>query len=129
MNAFFDAPQAAFCGRRPGWDIVAGMSRSTRRAGTVRSLRVILAVACVLLVMLTGTVQVVHSHAGGDDSHASCSLCVTAHVAVHLTQAQAPTPAARVVARIETRPPAELPSGSTAFSHFSRPPPSLNLPA
>ena len=105
------------------------MGSYARRAGRVRSLRIVLALACVLLVVLSGTVQVAHSHVGGDDSHASCSLCATAHVTVHLIQAQAPAPAARVVARVEVRLPAELPSGPTVFSHFSRPPPSLNLPA
>ena len=95
----------------------------------MRSLRIVLTLACVLLVMLAGTVQVVHSHLGCPDPHANCSLCVAAHVTVHLVQAVAPVPTARLVARMEALPPEELPSGFSAFSHFSRPPPSLNPPA
>jgi len=95
----------------------------------MRSLWMLLAVVCVLLVVLSGTVQVVHSHLGCPDPHANCSLCVTAHVAVHLTQAQAPVASARVVARVMAPQPALLPSGFSAFSHYTRPPPSLNLPS
>ena len=105
------------------------MDSHARRAGGLRSLRTLLAVVCVLLVLFAGTVQAVHSHLGCPDPHANCSLCVTAHVAVHLIQTQEPASAARVVAAVETLPPAELPSGVSAFSHFTRPPPALTLPA
>lgn len=94
-----------------------------------RSLRIVLALACVLLVMMAGTVQVVHSHLGCPDTHANCSLCATAHVSVQLTQAHTPAPAALVFGQIEAPRPTELPSSLSAFSHFTRPPPSLNLPA
>jgi hypothetical protein len=105
------------------------MSSYARRAGTVRSLRTVLAVVCVLLVMVSGTVQVAHSHVGGDDSHANCSLCATAHVTVHLTETQAPVVAARVVVRVEALPLTAAPSRFLSFSYFTRPPPSLNLPS
>lgn len=95
----------------------------------MRSMRIVLALACILLVVLSGTVQVAHSHAGNDDGHASCSLCATAHVTVHLSEAVAPVPSARVVARIEVREPVEVSSNSSAFPYFSRPPPALNSPA
>ena len=95
-----------------------------------RSLRILLAAVCVVLVVLFGTVQVAHIHADGVETHANCSLCVTAHVTVQLAQTPAPAPVARVVARVAVLPPAVLPSGFTAFSHFTRPPPPVAaLPA
>jgi hypothetical protein len=105
------------------------MEGSARKTGAVSSLRVILALVCVLLVVLSGTIGVVHSHAGSDDGHANCSLCLAAHVTVHLSQAQTPEPAAPVFARVTALPPVEIRSSFSAFSYFTRPPPSLNLPA
>lgn len=89
----------------------------------------LLAVVCVLLVVMTGVVQAAHSHLGCADTHANCSLCAAAHVTVHPTEAQTPSSAASVVARVEASPESELPSRLLAFSHFTRPPPALNLPA
>lgn len=93
----------------------------------VRSLRIILATVCVMLVMLSGAVQAVHSHADSAGIHADCSLCVTAHVTVQLAEAPAPLPVAHVFAQVELLPPAELPASSSAFSNFTRPPPSLRM--
>lgn len=95
----------------------------------MRALRVVLAAVCVLGVMLSGTVQAAHSHADGTASHANCSLCTTAHVAVHPAAAPAPVSVARVATRVELLPLSELPSQVSAFSHFTRPPPEATLPA
>src|SRR5665213_537801 len=103
------------------------MGSFARRPGAVRWLRIFLAAVCVLLVMLLGTVQAAHSHPGCADTHANCSLCVAAHVAVRLTQTQAPAPDVRVIARVDARPVVELPSRLSAFPHFTRPPPALSL--
>jgi hypothetical protein len=49
-------------------------SRSRTMAGTL------IAVFCVLLVMLSGTIQVAHAHESGHLAHSDCSLCTTAHL-------------------------------------------------
>lgn len=91
--------------------------------------RILLALACVLLVVVAGTVQVAHSHADGADTHANCPLCVTAHVTVQLTQTPAPATSARVVAVLEALPAAVLPSALCTFALFTRPPPVDLFPA
>lgn len=103
------------------------MGSSAARTGS-RSLRIFLAAVCVLLVVVFGTVQAAHIHADGVE-HPDCTLCASAHITVQLAQTPAPAPVARVVARVELLPPAVLPSGFTAFSHFTRPPPAEALPA
>lgn len=105
------------------------MGGSADKAGAARSLRVFLAVLCVLLVVLFGTVQAAHVHADTAATHANCTLCATAHVSVQLAQAPAPAPVAHVIAKAEILRPAELPSGFSAFSHFTRPPPVDSLSA
>ena len=91
--------------------------------------RVLLALLCVLLVVVAGAVQVAHTHADGADTHASCSLCAAAHVSVDLVQSPAPAPAASVVAVLETRPTAIVPSVLCTFALFTRPPPVAVVPA
>ena len=47
-----------------------------------------LAGLCMALLLLCGTAQVAHSHAGddlGQEIHSSCSLCVSAHVGVQVS--------------------------------------------
>lgn len=105
------------------------MGGSAQSTDTARSLRLYVGLACVLLMVLFSTVQAAHIHADGADTHANCSLCASAHVAVQLNQTPAPAPAAQVMARVELLPPELLPSGFTAFSHFTRPPPKEALPA
>jgi hypothetical protein len=43
-------------------------------------------IVCIALVLLTGVLQVTHSHANGQIDH-DCSLCVTAHHAVQIVVA------------------------------------------
>ncbi len=38
-----------------------------------------LGVLCIALVLLTGFIQVTHTHTDGHADHEGCSLCVTAH--------------------------------------------------
>ncbi|HWB32813.1 MAG TPA: hypothetical protein VG714_06545 [Acidobacteriaceae bacterium] len=92
-------------------------------------MRVLLASLCVLLVMLSGTVELVHSHADRADVHSNCALCVTAHATVHLVHAPAPAVATAVFARVEAAQPAAVPRTFRAFSHVTRPPPAAARPA
>lgn len=89
----------------------------------------LLAILCVLLVVVAGTAQVAHSHADGTDTHADCSLCVAAHVTVHIAKTPAPARPVAVVARVEALLQAVLPSALTPFSLYIRPPPVAVVPA
>ena len=90
---------------------VAANRRATRRAvrGDFSS-----RLLCVLLVVVTGTVQVAHTHADGADTHADCSLCAVAHITVHLAQTPAPAPPAQL------SPCCKPPAGPFSPSHFRR---------
>ena len=91
--------------------------------------RVLLALLCVLLVVVAGTVQVAHTHADGADTHSSCSLCAAAHVSVDLVQSPAPAPEVSVIAVLEKRPAAIVSSALFTFALFTRPPPVAVVPA
>jgi hypothetical protein len=88
-----------------------------------RSWRILLAVVCVVLAVVLGTVQAAHSHSDGTVNHADCSLCAVSHVTVHLIQTPAPAPAVRVFATIEAIAPSFTPSALATFALFTRPPP------
>jgi hypothetical protein len=96
----------------------------TRHEERTRSTwRILLALVCVLLVAVAGTVQVAHTHADGTDTHADCSLCAAAHITVHLAQTPVPAPSAAVVTLLEALPLSVLPSVLSTFALFTRPPP------
>jgi hypothetical protein len=88
------------------------------------SWRLLLALLCITLVVVCGTIQVVHTHPQGDISHSDCALCVTAHVAVQAAAAPvvlhhvAPV-VSRVEAFVAPRPAQTL----STFALFTRPPP------
>jgi hypothetical protein len=94
-----------------------------------RPWRILLALLCVLLVLVAGTVQVAHNHADGADRHADCPLCVAAHATVHIVKTPAAAPSAAVVARVEALLQAVFPSAPTPLSLFIRPPPVAVVPA
>jgi len=83
----------------------------------------------VLLVVVSGTVQVAHTHADRAVAHTNCSLCVAAHITVHLAQTPAPAPPAAVVAAVEAIPHFILLCGLSTFALFTRPPPAIAFPA
>jgi hypothetical protein len=96
---------------------------------TGKSWRVLLALMCVLLVVVAGTVQVAHSHADGEVTHADCSLCVAAHIAVHLAQTPVEAPPVALVTALEAEPPSIMPVPLSTFALFTRPPPVAVVPA
>lgn len=80
------------------------------------------AVICTLLVILAGALQVTHAHLGRA-AHTDCSLCVAAHVTLHLAESPAPMPAAALTGSVEL---AALRSGGrllSVFALYTRPPP------
>jgi hypothetical protein len=91
--------------------------------------QIILALLCVLLVALAGTLQAVHIHPSGDVYHADCSLCAAAHVTVQVVQSPAPAPPIAVVAAVELFPSLAAPAALSTFALFTRPPPVDIFPA
>ena len=88
-----------------------------------RSWRLLLALVCVLLAVVSGTVHATHSHSDGSANHANCSLCAVSHVTVQLVQTPVPAPATTVIAMIEAIGPSYTPSALSTFALFTRPPP------
>lgn len=89
--------------------------------GTRLSWLSLLGIVCIALVLLTGMLQVTHSHPSGQIDH-DCSLCVTAHhvaqavvvvilalssrpVARYVAETFTPLPRQRFVLKLANRPP------------------------
>ncbi len=104
-----------------------GYNGQTVRTG--KSWRIFLALVCVLLVVVAGTVQVAHTHADGAVTHADCSLCVAAHITVQVVQIPAQAPPVAVVTALEAEPPSVMPVPLSTFALFTRPPPVAVVPA
>jgi len=105
------------------------MKTQSDRRGSAASgaLRILLALACVLLVLVSATVQVAHTHADGNVSHNDCSLCATAHVVAEEAQTPAPAPAIAVAAAVERFLPLPACSSIAVFALFTRPPPIVDI--
>jgi len=88
----------------------------------ISTLRRILGVLCIALVVMSGVVQVAHSHSTGQADH-DCALCVAAH---HVAQAAAPVIFAVTslrVAPVTTARSTPRPRRAVYFRLVSRPPP------
>jgi hypothetical protein len=85
--------------------------------------RILLAIVCVLLVAVTGIVQVAHTHSDGAATHADCGLCAAAHITVHVAYAPASAPPVAVANAVETAPAVVLLPTISPFALFTRPPP------
>lgn len=86
----------------------------------------LLGLLCLALVVFGSTVQVAHSHPGGDISHADCSLCATAHVVAEIAGNPVPIPATLVVAYIAESISTPRSETLSIFALFTRPPPALS---
>lgn len=83
-----------------------------------------MAVLCVVLAVLAGTVQIVHLHADGTDTHANCSLCAAAHLSVQGVHQQVFTPPpVRMVRAVELKRQSRTATTDLSFALFHRPPP------
>jgi hypothetical protein len=91
--------------------------------------RILLAVLCVLLVVVTGIAQVAHTHSDGGATHADCALCAAAHVSVQIAYAPAAAPPIAVATPVETAPAVLLLPTLSAFALFTRPPPASSSAA
>jgi hypothetical protein len=99
------------------------MARTSQRSRRGNTRNLVLALLCVLLVVVAGTVQLVHTHADGAADHASCSLCVVAHVTVHAVQGTADRGPIILVEQLESVLRVVPPRGRTTLAMFIRPPP------
>lgn len=89
----------------------------------------LLALLCVALVAISGTVQVAHTHTDRTAAHPDCSLCAAAHISIHPVHSPAPAPYVMVMGELEVQPPSFLPVTSSAFALFTRPPPVVAVSA
>jgi hypothetical protein len=103
------------------------MSYRVQRECVGGSWRLLLTLACILLVVIAGTVQVAHSHDGRADTRADCSLCAASHATIHPVQAPIPVPTVTVIAVLEAIPHTVVPSVLTTFALFTRPPPVVDI--
>ena len=85
--------------------------------------RLLLAVLCIGLVALCGTLAVVHSHPLGDVSHADCGLCIAGHTVVYTTALPVQASVAHVVSVVAAALPVARPRTLSRFALFTRPPP------
>ncbi|HEY4381569.1 MAG TPA: hypothetical protein VGN01_14560 [Acidobacteriaceae bacterium] len=99
------------------------MAENYPGARTRSTWTILLALVCILLVAVMGTVQVVHTHADGTDTHSTCPLCAAAHITVHLVQTPAPAPPASVATFLEALPLSAIANAFSTFALFTRPPP------
>lgn len=91
--------------------------------------RLLVGLLCCALVVFGGTVQVAHSHAGGEMAHADCAFCATAHVVAQTVGVPTPVPAVLVVAAVREFRPQARPARITVFALFTRPPPVVSTAA
>jgi hypothetical protein len=100
--------------------------RYTPKSRYQTSWRLFLGLLCLALVVLGSTVQVAHSHSGGDISHSDCSLCATAHVVAHVVSNPVALPAILVVTEVRECGPQARRAPDSIFALFTRPPPPVS---
>ena len=86
------------------------------------SLLSLLGIVCIGLVLMTGMVQVAHSHPSGHPDH-DCSLCITAHHVIQVVALITFDLSRRPVVALTSEPTCDLPTLIFFFELASRPPP------
>jgi hypothetical protein len=99
------------------------MTPSQRRVERSQSIRILLALLCVVLVVFIGSAQLLHMHAGPERADSGCSLCAVAHLAALPTPALASLAVAENVQLLRAAEAAVAPPRFPAYSYDSRPPP------
>ena len=87
------------------------------------SWRILLAFLCIVLVVICGTIRVVHAHPDGDVYHADCALCATAHAVVQVTVPPVLLHITHVESVAEALLVPKRPAIYQTFALFTRPPP------
>lgn len=98
------------------------MAGSGPKSGSQSAWRLLLAFFCIGLVIVLGTVQAAHSHPDRV-FHADCTLCATAHVAVHPSVPPVVLHVTHVESLIESLVLPTRPTATLTFALFTRPPP------
>jgi hypothetical protein len=82
-----------------------------------------LGIVCIALVLLTGVIQVAHTHATGQVDHEGCSLCTTAHHVVQGVALVALAISIQPVAHVASEATSEVPRQRFLLKLAIRPPP------
>jgi hypothetical protein len=106
--------------------VVKERSKSLARARRISTPRLLLGILCVLLVLLGGTLQAVHSHSGLEASHPDCALCVAAHVVAQTVAAPVLPAVAVLLGTVPRLVPLAAARAVSVFALFTRPPPSCS---
>jgi len=86
--------------------------------------RLLLALLCISLVIVCGTIQAVHVHPQGDISRSDCALCATAHVSAQVSETSVTLHhVASVVSFVEAFIAPATAQNFSTFALFTRPPP------
>jgi hypothetical protein len=85
--------------------------------------QILLSVLGMVLVLVSGTLSVTHSHANAIDDHGTCSLCVSAHAVAHITSAPAEVVTFQVYELLVPPTPIARPRTVVLTAYFTRPPP------
>ena len=99
-----------------------------RRASGSRpqfSLVSLLGILCIALVLLSGVVQVAHTHTSGQPDH-DCSLCTTAHHVIQVVALVTLELSIAPVTPVASEPARDLPTPTLFFKLASRPPPAVS---
>ena len=106
--------------------VIVSVIRKSSISQRHSSWKFLLGLLCLALVVLGSTIQVAHTHANGDLSHADCSLCATAHVVAQVVAAPVAMLAAVVVAAVRASTPLLRATRPAVFDLFTRPPPAVS---
>src|SRR5579862_4378566 len=100
------------------------MVRRTPGSRSQFSLVSLLGILCIALVLMSGMVQVAHSHPSGQPDH-DCSLCTTAHHVIQVVTLVTLDLSSQPVAPVASEPARDLPTPTLFFKLSSRPPPAV----
>lgn len=105
------------------------LTRPHSRHDLSAALRRVVAVVCVLLVLLLGAAQLLHSHGPDQASDPGCSLCAVAHMsALHVPVIAGPVRTQALVAARRAEQ-SSVPECLPIHHFYIRPPPVLNVSA
>ncbi len=97
------------------------------RANVTQTLRSIFAGLCILLILITGAAQLLHTHAGPEATDSGCSLCAVAHLSVLTVSVLTQPVTTEAVLTLRTAETQLTPFRRFFFATYVRPPPSLTL--
>jgi hypothetical protein len=100
------------------------MLRRTFGSRAQFSVASLLGIVCIALVLMSGMIQVAHSHPLGQPDH-DCSLCTTAHHVIQVVALVTLDLSSRPVTAVAPEPTRELPHRTFFFKLSSRPPPAV----